>query len=152
MVLLATWAIVVSATETPIGRFLHRFMVKLPAAALNRVSRGHLVLLFVLAGFGGLVAWVGGADGLRMVSMAAPDAVASLATIEVSSLLDVIAALAVALALMRLRGVGRSLVTRLKRLVRQPTTGGVRPRCSRRRAAIAPANDVEDGAGLAPAS
>ena len=150
--LLVLWATLAVAKDTPIGRFLNRVMVELPAAALNRVTRGHILLAIVLVGLSGLIAWYGGADGVRMLSMAVPDAAGWLITFEVSAYLDVLAALAAASALVRLRSARDFLVMLLAPLMRRPATGEARPRCSRRRPVIAPANDDEDGAGFALAS
>jgi hypothetical protein len=152
VLLLALWATLGLARDTPIARLLHRIMVEQPATALNRVNRGDILLAIVLIGLGSLIAWYGEADGVRMLSMAVPDAAVWLTTFEVSAYLDVLAALAATAALVRLRSARIFLMALLAPLMRRPAIGDARPRCSRRRAVIAPANDDGGGAGLALAS
>ena len=149
VVFLALWATLMVAGDTPIGRFLHRAMVELPATALNRITRGHVLPAIVVIGLGSLIAWYGQADGVRMLSMAVPDATAWLTSFEVSAYLDVLAALAATSMLMPLRS-ARDLGSAIfAPLMKRASTGDSRPRCSRHRAAPAPANDDEDGAGFA---
>lgn len=149
--LLALWAVLAIAGDTPIGRFLHRATVELPATALNRIIPGHVLLALMLIGFCGLMACYGEADGVRMLSMAVPDIAVWLVTVEVGAYLDAVAALVATFSAMRLKGARDRIAAAITLLTRRPS-GNPRPRCSRQRGDTAPANDDEDGAGLALAS
>jgi membrane protein implicated in regulation of membrane protease activity len=108
----------------------------MPAAAINAITRGHLLLAAAVFGLTCIVAWFGEADGLRMLSMAVPDAAAWVTTFEISAYLDVIAALVATSAVTRIRAI-RSR----RRLVRKPRARSVGlPRPTKA------ANDDEDGA------
>jgi len=140
------------AGDTPCGRFLHRVMVELPAASVDRIKCGQILMTVVLALLVGLIGWYGHADGVRLVTMAAPDVAAWLTSFEVSAYLDVLAALAAGSALARSRAARSYLASRLKRLIRRPTKRHARPRCSRAHTIATAANDDEDGTGLGLAS
>lgn len=149
--LLALWAVLMIAGDTPIGRFLHRATVELPATALNRVTPGHVLLAIMLIGFCGLMACYGEADGVRMLSMAVPDIAIWLTTVEVGAHFDAVAALVATSSAMRLKGARDRIAAAITSLIRR-RSGNPRPWCNRLRGDIAPANDDEDGAALALAS
>lgn len=151
VVLLALWATLAIARETPIGWFLHRAMVELPAAALNRVTRGQIILTVAVIGLACLHVYYEQADGVRLLSMAVPDIAAWLVTFEISAYLEVVAALVASMA-MRLQSLRAHVMAILAPITRRWIGGDARPRCSRHRGHSAPANDDEDGAGLALAS
>ena len=151
-IFLLLWATLTVAEGTPIGAFLQRVMVELPAAILERVTRGHILLALVMIVLVGLAVCFGEGDGVRMLSMAAPDIAAWLTTFEISAYLDVAASLVAVASAMRVKNVRDRVVTALALPSRRPAQGETRPRCSRRRAQIVPANDDEDGAPLALAS
>ena len=148
--LLALWATIWIAPETPAARFIHRCLAEVPLGALERVSRGHVVVALTIVSLLLMLAWLGEEDGVRALSMAAPDAWAWLTTFEVSAYLDALAALVAASSALGFK----TLKSRLSRGCGSPPRAlraTPRPRCSRRRVMI-PANDDEDGAAFALAS
>lgn len=142
MLLIATmlglWALLIAARGTPIGRMLDWLLVDAPARALQRVGRGHVFVVIGLVVFVGAVFWIFEAEGVRLLSMAAPDILGVLAMAEVSTYVDLIVMGAVAASTARLRPV----VDRLRGLVRRaPRSRARRTRPTDRRT---PAND-DDG-------
>ena len=144
-VTLRTWP------ETPVGRLLHRLMVEAPAARLARIPRRHLLIALALVSAGALLAWLGEGDGVRVLSMAAPETWAWLTTFEVSAYFDALAALAAASSAVRLQGIAARLPAAARRISR-PSAGTARATRGRRRGIGLPANDDEDGLALALAS
>ena len=151
VMLLALWATLAVAQETPIGRFLHRAMVELPATALNHITRGHVILTIAVIGLTCVTIWYEQADELRMLSMAVPDVAAWLVTFEISAYLEAVAVLVASMS-MRLKNLRAHVLAILAPVTRRRVGGDARPRCSRHRVRSAPANDDKDGAGLALAS
>lgn len=143
--LLALWAALHVARELPVGRSLHKAMVAAPAALLNRLTTGHVLFAILLIAIAGMVVWAGEADGLRVLTMAAPDVAAWFTTFEVSAYLDILATIAAASAALRLGRARDVIVMRIAAVIRRDA-GRTRPRCSRTRATMIPANDDEDGA------
>lgn len=150
IVFLMFWTVLIVAGDTPIGRFLHRIMVEMPAAAVSSLRRVHIaiaigILLLVI-----LHVSAGDADPVRMVGLFAPDLVIWLTSFEISAILEAAASFAAALAVLRRVNVRSVLVT--LRCAKRPESRANRARCIRRRNRASPANDDEDGAGLALAS
>ncbi|RUT27183.1 hypothetical protein C0V97_02935 [Asaia sp. W19] len=100
---LLLWAFMSVSRDTPTGQLLRRWMVDLPAKALNRLRRWHLMLAVGLVGLGCLLIWYGGNDGLRVASMTLPDMFSWFTTIEVSTYVDVLTALVAASLLTKVR-------------------------------------------------
>ena len=145
-VILALWATLRLAPHTPVGRFLHRVMVEAPAERLGRIHRRHILVALTLASLGALFAWFGEGDGVRVLGMAAPETWAWLSSVEVSVYVDALAALVAASSAVRVKAV----IARLPG-VRRPA-GTRRTSRGRRSVAATPANDDEDGPGLARAA
>ncbi|WP_159103461.1 hypothetical protein [Asaia prunellae] len=109
-VLLTVWALMAVSGETPTGRFLHRLMVVMPAAALNRINRLRMLVAIAVTGLCAALVWYGQGDGIRVAASILPDTVIWLTTFEVSTYLDVMMMLATASALTRFRYLWSSLV------------------------------------------
>ncbi|MEG3143426.1 hypothetical protein U1839_02055 [Sphingomonas sp. RT2P30] len=92
------------APNTPTGRFLHRHLVVAVARRLDRVTAGHVLLMLTLCAVATLVIALMRGDGLALLGMMAPEASSWLITFEVSSYLDIAAAVALAGATVRMRG------------------------------------------------
>jgi hypothetical protein len=141
MTFLAAWAVLRFAPETPAGRMLHRILVAWPAERLSRIRSGHILLAVLLAGVVATAWWLFQGDGIGALGMGAPDIAPFMTSIEVSTYLDMLAALIVSASMLRmqaLRGVVRHVIVRLSARRRAP-----RRRPARREL---PANDDEDGA------
>lgn len=137
---LAAWMVLRLAPETPIGGTLHHALVAWPAERLSRIRPGHILLIVLLAGIVAAALWLFEGDGIPLLSMGAPEIAAFVSSIEVSTYLDIVAALIVsasALRLQTLRGVVSGGIARLR--PHRPRT----PHTRRERAAR-PANDDED--------
>ncbi len=119
--LFALWSITLIAPDTPIGRFLHRLLIEAPAAWLSRITRGH-VLLAAGAGRCQRSARPGssGGDGLGMLGMAAPEIGSWIAMFEVTTWIDVVAAIALASSVTRVRMVASQIRAILSRWVVRP--------------------------------
>lgn len=140
MVLLACWLAMILAPATPVGRMLHQVLVVAPATWLSRITRGQVVLGvgFILGV--AMLAWLGGADGLRIAGMAAPELTMAITSFEISTYVDMLAMAAVLTSTARLRGaVGMARATSLGRLLRRPR-GAKRARRTRKPTSQ-PAND-----------
>jgi len=116
---LLLWAFMSVSRDTPTGQFLRRWMVDLPAKALNRLRRWHLMLGVGLIGLGCLLIWYGGNDGLRVASMTLPDMFSWFTTIEVSTYFDVLTALVAASLLTKVRSTWVVIETSLLRFWRR---------------------------------
>lgn len=86
--LAAMWLVAGLAPETRIGQAAFRLTVERPAHWLAEVTTGHVLVTTLLLVGVGLVAWAGGTDGVRMLAMAAPDAMAWLAMVDAASLAE----------------------------------------------------------------
>ncbi|MES2056717.1 MAG: hypothetical protein V4564_12330, partial [Pseudomonadota bacterium] len=135
----------------PIGRFLHRVTVEMPAAAASRLSRANVAIGIVVLLLAVLHASAGDADPVRFVSLFAPDLAIWLTSFEISAVIEAAVGLATAWAAMR-RRVNISSVLATLHVAKHPRSKPGRARSSRRRNRASPANDDEDGAGLALAS
>jgi hypothetical protein len=131
------------AAGTPIGRFLHRALVELPASGLARISRGHVAvavaLLVALAG----ICWLIDEELALVMSLMAPEALAYLSMFEIGMLAD-----AVVTAMLIATGIRFPRIAAFLR--------GIRPRAraprARRPERPAPSNDDEDGEEYARAA
>ena len=98
------------------GRALRRLLVDKPAAGLNRLRRGHLALVFLLAVM--LAAALAmGREGF-VVAAQTPEIVAWFAAFDIATYVDVFAAAVILAAAVRLKplvGIARLALARLRR-------------------------------------
>lgn len=135
--LLGLWALLIAGRGTPIGGMLERAMIEMPARQIDQITRGHVLLALTLAGVIGLVFLVLDVEGIRLMSMAAPEIASFLTMFEVSTWLDVAVATVMTASTLRLRATAAHLRQRI---------GGTRARTPRRRrtrTAPPPSNDDE---------
>ncbi|URW75687.1 hypothetical protein M9980_00155 [Sphingomonas donggukensis] len=134
------WAILCLAPQTPIGRALHRWTVAAPAARLNRITRGQVLLAMLLVSGASLVGWLIGHEAVRLIAMGLPDLAGIVATFEVTAYLDALAAIVTAASAARFGAVRTWLAT-----VFRPRRATSRtPRTASRPVSKATANDDED--------
>jgi hypothetical protein len=108
--------------QTLAGRALRRLLVEIPAERLNRLRRGHVILLITLAAMLG-VAVLAGREALMVSGMYLPEGVAWLAAFDIATYVDVIAAALIVAASVRIGAAvaaGRAAVRRLGPRVRRP--------------------------------
>jgi hypothetical protein len=97
------------------GSALRRLLVEAPAAVLNRMRRGHVILLVAVAA-ALAAALLLGREALMVSAMSMPEGVAWLAAFDIATYVDVaIAALAVAAAV-PLKAMSEGLRSSLRRL------------------------------------
>lgn len=137
-------AILGFARETPLGKRLHELLVEIPAAALSKVTFGHLLGIGILITVAGIIIHLGGTDGLRIVAAASPDLGLWFALFDVGTYLDAIIFVASVSAFARLAPLRPLIVTYLARLLSRR-----RERRRRRRPKRAAPSDEEDGCGIA---
>ena len=101
---IACWLVMATAPQTPIGAALCRTLVDTPAARLSRFTRGDAAVVILLTIAAMMVTLVGEADGIRMLTLAAPDVAIWITTVEVSAYLDIVMAMAAAASGLRVRG------------------------------------------------
>lgn len=138
----AAWLTISLAGGTPIAELLQRIMVDTPARRLNRITRGHILTAAALLVFGGLLIWQLEGDGVRLLSMMAPEIGTWLAMFEISTWLDAVVAVVALSSTVRLRGWRAWIVAVLTR-----RTPGKHVRAHRSRKARRPADNDDDGAG-----
>jgi hypothetical protein len=107
---LALWLLLLTAPKTPIGRFLYQMLVAAPATRLGRITRGQMLLVLLLCIGSTAIVWLMGGEALRLLGMAVPDVAMWVTTFEITTYLDVVAALAMAASTMR----AQLLVRRLR--------------------------------------
>jgi len=129
-----TWVI---APDTPIGRFLHRWAVVVPAARLAAIRPGQVLLAVLVVAAVATSVLVLGEEATRLIGTATPEIAGWITMFEVTSYLDALVAVVSASSIWRL---GRT--PRIFRLPRRRATG--RERRSRPSRPSA-ANDAEDG-------
>ena len=136
--------ILLRAPDTPIGRYLHRMLVVVPALRLDRVSRGQWLLLVATLFIAGMAMWFGGGDGARMTGMVLPDMTAWMASVEITTYLGIIVATVAGWTAVRAKGLGRLFGSRPSqhRLGHRAGRRALHPRRPDRPAA---ANDEEHG-------
>lgn len=152
IVFLMCWAALIGAANTPVGRLLNRMMVEIPATALNRLEPGHIALAIVVTMLVVVHLTAGDNDPSRMVALVAPDIAIWLASIEISSIVEALVALAAAAAALRRVGIAATLAAISVRLPQHPKNKAGRARSGPRIHRKLPANDDEDGAEFAIAS
>lgn len=103
--MIACWLVMVAAPETAIGKAMRRILIDRPAARLTRFSRGDAAVMFLLMMAAAMVTLVGEGDGIRLLTLAAPDVAIWITTFEVSAYLDIVMALAATVSSLRVRGV-----------------------------------------------
>ena len=101
---IACWLVMATASQTPIGKALRRVLINKPAARLARFTRGDAAVVVLLMIAAAMVTLVGEGDGIRLLTLAAPDVAVWITTFEVSAYLDVVMALAAAASSLRVRG------------------------------------------------
>ncbi len=101
---IACWLVIATAPRTPIGKAMHRMLVDKPATRLARFTRGDAAVMVLLMIAAAMVTLVGEGDGIRLLTLAAPDVAVWITTFEVSAYLDVVMALAAAASSLRVRG------------------------------------------------
>lgn len=100
----AAWLTISLAAGMPIAELLQRIMVDTPARRLNRITRGHILTTAALLAFGGLLIWQLEGDGLRLLSLMAPEIGTWLTMFEISTWLDAVVAVVALSSTVRLRG------------------------------------------------
>lgn len=101
LVFVACWLTLGFAPDIPIARALRRALVEMPAARLSRITRGDVAVAIVLAIAAGMIAFVGEGDGIRLLTMAAPDMALWITSFEISTVVDIVVAIALAASHMR---------------------------------------------------
>lgn len=140
LLLMATFTLLF-APDTPTGRFLHRHLVVGLARRLDRVRAGHVLLMLILCAGAALVIGVMRGDGLALLGMVAPEASSWIITFEVSSYLDIAAAVVFAAATVRMRGLTGMLRGQRRRL---PHRGAATRRARRTRRPARPVAHNDD--------
>lgn len=138
--LLAAWLTLRIAPATPIGRALHDLLVAGPARLFNRITRGHVATVVLLLAFGTVLVWQLEGDGVRLLSMMAPEIGTFLTMFEISTYLDAAIAVIAVSSTVRWHGIrrwrGRTTIRRAPRAIR-----------TRRRPPRPPAANDDDGHG-----
>ncbi|MBO9624718.1 MAG: hypothetical protein J7500_18580 [Sphingomonas sp.] len=88
-ILLGLWALLLAGKGTPVGRWLERWMVAKPAAALSGIRRNTVLVAATLVLVALLCWWVIGHEGMVMYGMALPELGAALAAIDLGVILDI---------------------------------------------------------------
>jgi membrane protein implicated in regulation of membrane protease activity len=127
--LLGLWLAMWAAGETPIGRVLRRWLIDRPAARLARISRGHVMLMLIVAGIALALIWLLENDGRMLVAMGLPAVISFAVAIDLASLLDIAAVAVIAASTVRVRTIATWL--RRRPAPRRPRAGGVRVRRER---------------------
>lgn len=139
--LLGLWLALLVAGDTPAGRFLNRWMVDWPAERLGRISRGAVLTWLMLGLVGLLMFWLLEEEGLRLFSMALPEIAGWMAAFEVGTLVDALAAVALAASALRVGAMRHWIASRLPAPRRAK-------RARRSRPAARASNEDEDGPAL----
>ncbi|WP_447726274.1 hypothetical protein [Sphingomonas koreensis] len=140
--LLLVWAALLLAGTTRTGRSMRTALIERPAAWLNRFTRGQAIFVALLMLFAALIFWIMGEAGLRLVSLAVPELMGLLASVEFTAAIDAVAVAIVTATSVRLRG----LVAWAR--MRLPGQASRTRRAQRTRRPSPPANDTD---GPAPA-
>lgn len=82
---------------------MHRILVDKPATRLARFTRGDAAVMVLLMIAAAMVTLVGEGDGIRLLTLAAPDVAVWITTFEISAYLDIVMALAAAASSLRVR-------------------------------------------------
>lgn len=144
-VFIMLWSIMTIAKATPIGRFVRRAMVEIPAQAMNGLDRVHVAIATVVLLLVVLHAVAGDNDPVRLIGFIAPEIAIWLTGFEIGILLDAAAGAAAAYAAMRRIMIRRNPLGNPRTLSKRPQSAAGRARSHRRRTPASPANDDEDG-------
>ena len=125
-VLFGLFLIPKAAPDSAMGRFLHRWLVRAPADALNRVSRGQVAATLALMIVTGLLIYAESGDGLRLLAMASPELMGMIAAFDIATMADLAMAGLLAWSA-RSRGMLRSWLGAIRHAPK------ARPRAKRRR-------------------
>ena len=101
---IACWLVMATAPRTSIGKAMRRALIDKPAARLARFTRGDAAVMFLLMLTAAMVTLVGEGDGIRLLTLAAPDVAIWITTFKVSAYVDILRALAAAASSLRVRG------------------------------------------------
>ena len=101
---IACWLLMATAPRTSIGKAMRRALIDKPAARLARFTRGDAAVMVLLMLTAAMVTLVGEGDGIRLLTLAAPDVAIWITTFEVSAYVDILMALAAAASSLRVRG------------------------------------------------
>ncbi|BCA62434.1 hypothetical protein HMP09_1668 [Sphingomonas sp. HMP9] len=137
---IACWLIMLAAPQTPIGRAMRYMLVAEPATRLSRFTRGDAAVIVLLMIAAAMVTLVGEGDGIRVLTLAAPDIAVWITTFEVSAYLDIVLALAAAASSLRVRG---AVARYLGVFARRPAAKG-HPRATRSRKTRSMVADNDD--------
>ncbi|HVJ00297.1 MAG TPA: hypothetical protein VM657_14660 [Sphingomonas sp.] len=111
--LLGLWALLMVGRGTPIGRALERGLVEAPAGLFGKITRGHVLLALTLVGMIGAVFLILDYEGLRLISMAAPEISSFVVMVDASAWLDVAAAAIMAASTLRVRALAANVRARI---------------------------------------
>ncbi|WP_404336645.1 hypothetical protein AB2M62_19875 [Sphingomonas sp. MMS12-HWE2-04] len=136
--LLGLWLTLLAAGDTPIGRLLRHCLIEAPAARLARISRGAVLAWLVLGAIGAALFWMLEDEGLRLFAMALPELAGWISMFEIGTLVDALAAAALAASSLRI-GAVRAWLAR-------PMARSRHIRTRRRRPTTRAANDDDDPA------
>lgn len=117
---IACWLVMATAPQTPIGKAMGHILVEKPAARLLRFTRGDAAVMVLLMMAVMMVTLVGEGDGIRLLTLAAPDVAIWITTFEISAYLDIVIALAAAVSGHRVRG---AMARYLGVFARRPAAG-----------------------------
>ena len=87
-VLFGILLILKAAPDTAMARFLHRWLVRQPAEALNRVSAGQLAATLVIMMVAGLLIYAESGEGLRLLGLATPELLGWIAAFDIATTAD----------------------------------------------------------------
>ena len=133
---LACWLFMATAPQTPVGNAMRRMLIEKPAARLLRLTRADAAVMVLLMIAAMMVTLVGEGDGIRLLTLAAPDVAIWITTFEVSAYLDIMVALVAASTSLRVRGVlARYLGIFARRPAAKSHTRAIRSRKARPTAA-----------------
>lgn len=85
------WLILWLAPKTSLGRFLHRWMLDRPVAAVARITRGQVLLAILLMLIFGAAVWLLQAEAGPLLGLATPELGMAIASFEVTTWLEAMA-------------------------------------------------------------
>ncbi|MBH9538742.1 hypothetical protein [Novosphingopyxis sp. YJ-S2-01] len=87
-VLFGVFLILKAAPDTALARFLNRWLVRQPADALNRVSRGQVLVTLASVIVAGLLIYAESGEGLRLLGLATPELMGWIAAFDIATTAD----------------------------------------------------------------
>ncbi|GGO92732.1 hypothetical protein [Stakelama pacifica] len=135
--LLFLWFALLVLPDIPARRSLERALIEVPARRLNELNRGLVIVTIALAVLGLLLFQLLEQDGMLLFSMALPELSMILASVEVTTLVDIVATALVVSAGIKMRQVTGLIIATMFR----PRARTKRTRVQRGHSA----NDDEDG-------